>query len=118
MEIKQLKYSNKDFIPKIEQLVKVTWQELKDLRDNSELVPGNLYRITDYQCTTTQEGTQSAGHQFDIVLLALSENKLAEEGWAMMHDNIYDVTFSDVIMKKCWIYQDDYFEENDCMEIL
>ena len=85
-------------------LIEVTWQELKDKRDNSELIPGSLYRITDYQCTTTQENTQSAAHQFDIVLLALSENKLAEEGWAMMHDNVYDVTFSDGVTKKCYVY--------------
>lgn len=87
-------------------IVKVTWQELKDLRDNSKLIPGLKYRITDYQCTTTQENTRSAGHQFDIVLLALSENKLAEEGWAMMHDNIYDVTFGGGVTKKCWLYEE------------
>lgn len=85
-------------------LIEVKWQELKDKRDNGELIPGSLYRITDYQCTTTQENTQSAGHQFDIVLLALSDDKLAEEGWAMMHDNIYDVTFADGVTKKCYIY--------------
>lgn len=85
-------------------MVEVTWQELKDKRDIGELNPGSLYRITDYNCTTTQENTRSAGHQFDIVLLALSENKLAEEGWAMMHDNIYDVTFSDGVTKKCYYY--------------
>ena len=84
---------------------KITYQELKDLRDNAQLIPGSLYRITDYQCTTTQENTQSAGHQFDIVLLALSSNKLAEEGWAMMNEsNVYDVTFDDGVTKKCWIY--------------
>ena len=76
-----------DFRPLIpSNIIKVTWQELKDLRDESKLVPGFKYRITDYQCTTTQENTRSAGHQFDIVLLALSENKLAEEGWAMIHN--------------------------------
>lgn len=94
-------------------LIEVTWQQLKDLRDNSQLIPGFLYRITDYNCTTTQENTQSAGHQFDIVLLALSENKLAEEGWAMMHENIYDVTFADGVTKKCYIYctsvEDDFW---------
>lgn len=84
---------------------KVTWQELKDKRDNGQLIAGSLYRITDYNCTTTQENTKSAGHQFDIVLLALSANKLAEEGWAMMNEsNVYDVTFSDGVTKKWYIY--------------
>lgn len=45
-----------------------TWQELKDKRDTGKLIPGSLYRITDYKCTTTQQGTRSAEHQFDIVL--------------------------------------------------
>ena len=87
------------------QVIKTTWSELKALRDGGQLVAGSLYRITDYNCTTTQENTRSAGHQFDIVLLALSADKLAEEGWAMMNEsNIYDVTFSDGVTKKCWIY--------------
>lgn len=88
-------------------MVEVTHAELKAMRDNGKLTAGALYRITDYQCTTTQENTRSAGHQFDIVLLALSENKLAEEGWAMMNEsNIYDVTFSDGVTLKCWIVMD------------
>ena len=91
----------------IESVTEVTWAELKGLRDGGNLVKGNFYRITDYNCTTTQENTQSAGHQFDIVLLALSENKLAEEGWVVRNENnLYDVTFSDNVTKKCWIYFD------------
>lgn len=103
-------------------MVEVTHAELKAMRDAGKLTAGALYRITDYNCTTTQANTQSAGHQFDIVLLALSENKLAEEGWAMMNDNIYDVTFSDGVTKKCWIYRDDYifYTQNivDCESLL
>ena len=87
-----------------EGITQVTWQELKDKRDAGKLIPGSLYRITDYNCTTTQDGTRSAGHQFDIVLLALSEDKLAEEGWAMMHEDIYDVTFADGVTLKCYLY--------------
>lgn len=97
-------------------MTKVTWQELKDKRNAGKLIPGTLYRITDYQCTTTQENTRSAGHQFDIVLLALSENKLAEEGWAMMHENIYNVKFSDG-RKKCYIAKDTYYSEEDEDEV-
>lgn len=37
-------------------------------------------------------------------MLALSENKLAEEGWAMIHDNIYDVTINDDTPRKCYLY--------------
>lgn len=86
-------------------LIEVKWQKLKNKRDNGQLIPGSLYCITDYQCTTVQENTRSAGHQFDIVLLALSENKLAEEGWAMEHStDVYDVTFRDGVTVKCYIY--------------
>lgn len=95
------------------QVIETTWQALKDLRDNSQLIAGSLYRITDYNCTTTQENTQSAGHQFDIVLLALSENKLAEEGWAMEHPtDVYDVTFTDDVTKKCYVYIPPYSPED------
>lgn len=83
--------SNK-FVPVVEgengvprTLVVTTHAELKAMRDAGKLTPGALYRITDYQCTTTQANTRSAGHQFDIVVLALSEDTLSEEAWAMPH---------------------------------
>lgn len=91
-------------------LCKLQWNELKTIRDSKALVADTKYRIVDYQCTTVQENTRSAGHQFDIVLLALSENKLAEEGWAMMNEsNAYDVTFNDGVTKRCYLW----FTEND-----
>lgn len=93
-------------------LCKLQWNELKTIRDSKALVADTKYRIVDYQCTTTQENTRSAEHQFDIVLLALSEDKLAEQGWTMMHDNIYYVTFSDGITKKCYWYPKDLTHVN------
>ena len=70
----------------IKDLIEIAWADLKSLRDNSQLRPGKFYRITDYQCTTTQENTSSAGHQFDIIVLALSENTLSEEAFATLHE--------------------------------
>ena len=106
----------KSILAKNGTLTEVTYQELKDKRDAGKLTPGALYRITDYQCTTTQENTRSAGHQFDIVLLALSENKLAEEGWAMEHPtDVYDVTFADGVTKKCYIY---IVDDENCNVVL
>lgn len=67
-------------------MVITTYNELKTLRDNAELSPGTWYRITDYQCTTTQENTRSAGHRFDIFVLALDESTLSEEARACKHD--------------------------------
>ena len=74
-------------LSKIDSMCKlITWSELKSLRNYGRLVPGQKYRITDYQCTTTQEDTRSAGHQFDIIVRADSENKLNEEASAIQHE--------------------------------
>ena len=70
----------------LEDITSITWQELKQLRDGNNLLPGHQYRITDYQCITTQEDTQSAGHQFDIIVIADSTNKLNEKARACLHD--------------------------------
>ena len=70
-----------------------TWSELKDMRDNSQLVAGQQYRITDYTCTTTTTGTKSAGHVFDIIVTADSTNVLNEEARAIQHEG--DTYFAD-----------------------
>ena len=66
-------------------IIEITWSELKAKRDAGELTLGQLYRITDYQCTTTESDTRSAGHQFDIIVLALSKNTLSEQAYAALH---------------------------------
>ena len=77
--------------------VKVTYTELKSLRDAGKLVAGTQYRITDYVTTTTQENTRSAGHQFDIIVTADDESTLNEEARAINHkfDNPDDDYFKD-----------------------
>ena len=71
----------------------ITYSELKALRDGGELAPGMQYRITDYQCTTTQADTTSAGHQFDIIVVADGVNKLNENARAIQHSG--DTYFAD-----------------------
>lgn len=71
----------------------ITYAELVALRDSSSLVAGMQYRITDYACTTTQASTQSAGHPFDIIVTADSENTLNEEARAIQHEG--DTYFAD-----------------------
>jgi hypothetical protein len=66
--------------------VEITYGELVALRDRGALTAGTYYRITDYETTTTQPNTRSAGHPFDVVVLALSESTLAEEAYAV-HSN-------------------------------
>ena len=71
---------------------KITWSALKTLRDSSGLTPGKQYRITDYNTTTSQADTQAAGHQFDIIVVADSVNKLNENARAVLHNG--DTYFS------------------------
>ena len=74
-------------------LIPITYSELKTLRDNSQLVPGTFYRITDYQCTTTQTDTRAMDHRFDIIVQALDVNKLSENASATQHEE--DTYFAD-----------------------
>ena len=64
----------------------VTWAELVALRSDRKLTPGAYYRITDYVTTTTQVDTRSAGHAFDIIVRADSENILNENAFAVRHE--------------------------------
>lgn len=61
-------------------ILPVTYEELRDLRDQELLIPGVRYRITDFVTTTSQEGTVSAGHQYDLIVQALEAGKLSEVG--------------------------------------
>ena len=67
-------------------LKNITWYELMQLCNNSQLTPGGKYRITDYVTTTSKINTESAGHQFDLIVEALSENVLSENAKACLHD--------------------------------
>ena len=64
----------------------VTYNELKNLQDNKLLIPGSVYRITDYITTSTQVNTRSAGHPFDILVTALDSKTLDEHTKALPHE--------------------------------
>ena len=83
-------------------MVSITYAELVALRGSSSLVAGMQYRITDYACTTTQENTKSAGHPFDIVVTADSENKLNEEARAIQHEGDAYFVDCDLNAWKIW----------------
>ena len=70
---------------KFSNLTEITWSSLKSLVSTGTLIPGMKYRITDYNCTTTQDFTRSAGHQFDIIVEALDNNTLSENASAINH---------------------------------
>jgi hypothetical protein len=53
---------------------------------NSKLESGQRYRITDYATTTIQDNTTSAGNVFDLIVEAISQTKLSESAFAVLHD--------------------------------
>ena len=67
-------------------LIEITYDELKALRDNGNLIAGMQYKIVDYITTTTQENTRSVGNQFDIIVVADSKNTLNENARASLHN--------------------------------
>ncbi len=71
------------------EMVKVTHAELLSMVENGQLTPGAYYRITDYVAVFYDRNNHftSAGHQFDIITMALSENTLSENCSAMVNDN-------------------------------
>ena len=84
-----------DNLPQGASMTPFTYAELRELRDNGSFVAGSFYRITDYITTTTQENTQSAGHPFDVIVLALNENTLAEEAYAIQSARDTDGYFAE-----------------------
>ena len=78
--------------------VEITYAALKTLRNNGQLVPGTFYRMTDYETIITGSydlsvlgaqgylhNARSAGHQFDLILLATGSNELSENVLAAHH---------------------------------
>lgn len=77
-----------------EMMIETTYAELKEARDNRKLIPGQQYRITDYECTTSQEDIKSAGHKFDIIVTADDEETLNEDARAIAtEENFLDGSY-------------------------
>ena len=91
----------------IENIISILYADLCTLRSESKLIPSSYYRITDYNTTTTQPDTQSAGHAFDIIVKALNSNSLSEEAYATIHE---DDTYFENAKLEAW-------EIKYCMDI-
>lgn len=94
-------------------MIETTWANLRTLRDSSRLTKGAWYRITDYNFITTKLGIQSGNHQFDIVLLAISESMLSESGYACKHagDHYFEREVTEGGIEWLYtLYVDDYAE--------
>ena len=71
----------KDYLKGIQH---VTYAQLKTMRDSGTLVAGQWYRITDYMTTVANDPeARSAGHPFDLLVMATNENTLSEEAKAI-----------------------------------
>lgn len=87
------------------QLCEVSWKQLQELRRRKILIPGQMYRITDYITTVANDPeAQSAGHPFDIVVMALSADSLSEHALAMRSTRDTDDYFADAKLEawKIW----------------
>ena len=78
--------------------VSITYSQLTTLISDEELIPGTYYRITDYVTTTAADYTQSAGHAFDVVVLALDSSTLDCKAMAIQHDG--DTYFNNADLSK------------------
>ena len=67
-------------------MIEMTYNELVELRNNSKLISGCMYKITDYVTTSTDPETKVANNQFDIVVRALDESHLFEEARICKHE--------------------------------
>lgn len=80
----------------VSKLQPVTYAELKALRDAGNLVPGMWYRITDYVTMINEYITEStgetypthmksAGHPFDVIVMAISASEISQDARAIQH---------------------------------
>lgn len=84
----------------------IRYSSLIDKINNSQLVKGKMYRIIDYETTTTQENTRSAGNKFDLVVTAISTNKLDHRASALVHDGDNYFTAAQSNLEKWQIWYD------------
>lgn len=90
----------------------VTYSELVELRDNGELVSGKYYRIIDYIATTNSESSYTPTNiPLDVVVMALTEDTLCEEGYAVKRSGYnYPFFINNDLRKTIKIY---YTLDND-----
>lgn len=94
----------------------VEYSKLKSLKDSSNLTPGKIYRLIDYEFISPYDSDtlKSGGHRFDLLLQASSENSLFEECRAIHSLSDVDGYFTNSALD-CWEvwYHLDGFVEKD-----
>ena len=70
---------------KLDKMIEIKYDVLAELWKSDELIPGQQYRITDYDFTTRDADTDSAHNLFDIIVTADSKSDLNENARAIQH---------------------------------
>ena len=84
-------------------LEEITYANLVTRRNGGTLIPGTLYRITDYVTAVANDPeAQSAKHPFDIIVLATAANTLSEEARAIKHSGDSYFAKADLNAWKLW----------------
>ena len=72
---------------KVDEAESIEYAELVAKRNAGKLQAGKLYRITDYVATVANDTeARSAGHAFDVIVVATDTNKLGEQAMAALHE--------------------------------
>ena len=101
-------------------LVSVTYSELMNMIDSKQLVPGQQYKITDYEATINGnyigKFTLANNVQFDIIVTADSEDGLNENARAELHNEYAGFGPGMQRNDKPWKWQLKYTVYNDQSE--
>jgi hypothetical protein len=90
-------------------MIYIKYQDLVNLKNANNLIPGEQYRITDFVTTVANDNqARSAEHSFDILVTADSNSTLNENAKAIQHEG--DTYFSN---SKLSSWEIKYSLEND-----
>ena len=91
LEDRTTNIENSNYLDKF--LTNILYSDLVSLKNESKLIPGMQYRITDYVTTCAEHGnhftqvnTYSANHNFDIIVVADTVNTINENARAIQHE--------------------------------
>lgn len=110
----EISENNEISVKRAEDSIKIAYAELVNLKNTASLTPDKFYRITDYVTTTNgkinnvENLSRSAGHPFDIIVMAETENTLCETAYAVQREG--DTYFSN---SNLYAWQLRYCIEND-----
>lgn len=97
----------------IGKVVEINYEDLKQKRNEGLLKEGQYYRIIDYITKTANPETRSAEHQFDVIVMATSNNTLSEEAYASIHNGDNYFAKSKLEAWKLWYCLDNDIERFD-----